>query len=77
MTPTDKNEKDKISEGSDTPSDGTPNQPEQQPSPAGGDQVADALHEEQEKGYRGTVPDENPNSVYTVAGVTKNKPEGK
>lgn len=37
---------------------------------AGEAEVADRLHEEQAKGYQGTVPDETPNSAYTVGGVT-------
>jgi hypothetical protein len=36
--------------------------------------VAEALSEEQERGYRGTVPDPTPNHAYTVAGVTGGEP---
>jgi hypothetical protein len=37
----------------------------------GASQVEEKMHEEQEKGYRGYVPDTHPNSEYTVAGVLK------
>lgn len=32
------------------------------------------IDEENEKGYRGTVPDPTPNENYTVAGVTRGLP---
>ena len=35
------------------------------------DSVEQAFAEANEKGYFGQVPDETPNSEYTVAGVTK------
>lgn len=37
-------------------------------------EVAHRLHEEQEKGYSGTVPDPTPNANYSVAGVTSGAP---
>lgn len=37
---------------------------------AGQEEVAHRLHEEQAKGYSGTVPDQTPNSAYTVGGVS-------
>jgi len=40
----------------------------------GGKQVQEKMDEEQEKGYRGFVPDPTPNENYTVAGVTKGAP---
>lgn len=40
----------------------------------GAGEVTKKLNEEQEKGYRGTVPDPTPNHAYTVAGVTSGEP---
>jgi len=40
----------------------------------GGKQVQEKMDEEQEKGYRGFVPDPTPNENYTVAGVTSGAP---
>lgn len=37
---------------------------------AGQSDVQEKFDKEQEQGYRGTVPDQTPNSAYTVAGVT-------
>ena len=37
-------------------------------------EVKEAVDEATAKGYYGTVPDETPNSHYTVAGVTSGKP---
>lgn len=37
---------------------------------AGQAEVQAKFDEEQERGYRGSVPDPTPNEAYTVAGVT-------
>lgn len=39
----------------------------------GAGEVAENMEQEQEKGYRGEVPDKTPNSAYTVKGVTSGK----
>ena len=41
---------------------------------AGQAEVQAKFDEAEEKGYFGTVPDETPNSHYTLSGVTANKP---
>lgn len=41
---------------------------------AGASQVAEKLGKEQEQGFQGTVPDETPNSAYTVAGRLAGEP---
>ncbi len=40
----------------------------------GGKEVQAKMDEEQEKGYRGYVPDPTPNENYTVKGVTSGAP---
>jgi hypothetical protein len=38
------------------------------------DQVADAIAQEQEQGFRGVEVDPTPNEAYTLAGVTSGQP---
>lgn len=50
-----------------------PVQPERAPladEDGGSEQVTEKMNEDLSKGYHGHVPDETPNSAYTVQGVT-------